>query len=356
MTIKFLNIKRWAAILPLIFVASVALAQQNETKYKADGSKYMGNSSIVIAVNLNGEPIDCEVAAFNVEDDECRGAGYAQSSDKYGPRIVLVLQCDTEFTMYFRVVFNIDGIEYDVRAKNKYSLASGAMIGSKKNPYVIDITSIDIKPTQGYQTYFDSNQSYLLPPGLNGYTYSIDGSALTCNKSYDSESSFKPSGLEVKGAVLPKETAAVLYTKSEAETITIVATEDKGYAPAAKSSLYGTDVDTEITAAEGEKHYILGVGSKGLGFYIAYDPKAEKRSFTNKAHKAYLYLDAQQAKMAPAMISLGSDEDGEADGIAAVLCDDTPAASSQPVNLLGIPVSDDYQGVVIINGKKVLKR
>ena len=353
MKFKFLNIKRWAAILPLIFVASVALGAS--TKYiPVDIHVYQDNMPMIIKVMLNGEPIKCEVASFNETDHECRGTYLSNDEDL----VYLTVQGDKRIYLYFRVVFSIDGVEYDVRAKNSCRFGADR-IGTETDPYLIELTAFDITPTQGYQTYFDSKQNYLLPPGLNGYTYSIAGDKLTCNKSYDSEKSYLPAETaqqEVKGAVLPKGTAAVLYTKSDAETITIVATEDKGYAPAAKSSLYGTDKDSLITAAEGEKHYILGVGSKGLGFYIAYDPKAEKRSFTNKAHKAYLYLDAQQAKMAPAMISLGIDEDGEADGIAAVLCDDTPAASSQPVNLLGIPVSDDYQGIVIINGKKQLRR
>ena len=345
---------RWAAMAPLIFLANIAWAN----KYSYDLGKYNSNCSITAQVRLDGEAIDCELAVFAVDDDECRGSIMSNASKN----CYLSAQGSKPVELYFRAIFNIDGMEYDVKVVPKEAciFRVNANYGSINAPYYLDLESFDITPTQGYQTFFDSEQSYLLPIGLNGYTYSIaytaDGTALTCNKSYDSVSSFNPSGMEVKGVVLPKETAAVLYTKTGAERITIVSTCDEGNQPTTKSSLFGTDDDTVITAAEGEKHYILGVGSKGLGFYIAYDPTAEKRSFTNKAHKAYLYLDAQQAKMAPAMISLGIDEDGEADGIAAVLCDDTPAASSQPVNLLGIPVSDDYQGIVIINGKKVLKR
>ena len=332
------NLYRWAAILPLIFVASFAFAQDSDTKYTYDDRKYAGNAGVFILVRLNGNPIDCEVAAFNIEDDECRGAEISiPYKNEY--RNLLVVQGELKFTMYFRVVFTIDGIEYDVRPTETCEFFTGEEYGSLKQPFIIDLTSATLTPTQGFGTFFDSKQSYLIPEGVTGFTYSMVDGKLVRNESYPS------------GSTLPKGTAVVLQSNSG--SMMLVATEDEGNAPASKSLLFGTDDDTLITAKDGEKHYVLSDGSKEMGFYLAYDPNGD-RSFINKAHEAYLALDPSQAVKAPKSFNMDGSNGGVVSGICGVECDECGNGSSQPFNLMGMPVGDDYKGIVIINGKKVL--
>ena len=290
------SLRRWAAILPLIFVASFAFAEEIGNKYKFDDKKYGGNSTMVVAVRLNGQPLDCEVAVFNEADDECRCSELSMPY-KSEYRNYLVVQGEYSFTMYFRVVFTLDGVEYDVRPTNTYVFHSSDIVGKSKTPYYIDLTASTLTPTQGYATFYDSSQAYLVPGGTTGYTYSMDAEGnLVRNATYPA------------GSTLPKSTG-VLFERTATGDILLVETEDEGTAPADPSLLLGSDTDSLVTATDSnEKHYVLAAGTDSMVFKLAYDIDSV-HSFTNKAHEAYLYLNAVQGEDAPLVYNLDGSED-----------------------------------------------
>ena len=318
------SLRRWAAILPLIFVASFAFAEEIGNKYKFDDKKYGGNSTMVVAVRLNGQPLDCEVAVFNEADDECRCSELSMPY-KSEYRNYLVVQGEYSFTMYFRVVFTLDGVEYDVRPTNTYVFHSSDIVGKSKTPYYIDLTASTLTPTQGYATFYDSSQAYLVPGGTTGYTYSMDAEGnLVRNATYPA------------GSTLPKSTGVLLASASTSGDILLVATEDEGSAPADPSLLLGSDTDSLVTATDSnEKHYVLAAGTDDMVFKLAYDIDGT-HSFTNKAHEAYLYLNAVQGEDAPLVFNL--DGNGDISGKYAELVAEAEAAIA--LTGIGYPTGD----------------
>ena len=92
------------------------------------------------------------------------------------------------------------------------------------------------------------------------------------------------------------------------------------------------------SSADGYKNYILNDGANGLGFYLANNHKVG-------AGKAYLHVPESAAK--------GFITFDDATGIE--LVNTASDMNSAVYNLQGQRVSEGYKGVVIVNGKKIIK-
>ena len=85
-----------------------------------------------------------------------------------------------------------------------------------------------------------------------------------------------------------------------------------------------------------------------LGFYWGAE---EGAPFTNGAHKAFLPLTPDQAAMSPAFYF-----DGTATSITSVTTDGMLDLNAPMYNLSGQRVDKSFHGIVIQNGKKVIKK
>ena len=111
--------------------------------------------------------------------------------------------------------------------------------------------------------------------------------------------------------------------------------------------LRGTEETTWITPEDQTcKYYMLSVKNGEVGFYYGANDGA---IFKNQAHRAYLPVPVSQTNGAKGFFF------NEATGIDNMLATDENAGHAV-YNLSGQLVNDSYKGVVIINGKKVLRK
>lgn len=179
----------------------------------------------------------------------------------------------------------------------------------------------------GYATFYYSNSAYVIPEGVEAKVVgSINGEAL----SLVSVSGIIPAG------------CAVILIGGQGE-YTFEPTSEEG--TVVENMLRGTDGKQVITPEGQEcKYYKLAVNNGVVGFYYGADNGG---IFENDAHKAYLPV--------PESLSNGvrSFTFDNASGIASIQVNKEAGRS---YNLSGQRVNDAYKGVVILNGKKVLRK
>ena len=189
---------------------------------------------------------------------------------------------------------------------------------------------------------FYSADAYIMPEGVTGGTITAadtQSGKLTINYTYTA------------GTTVPAKTALLL--KGEPKTYNYAKTTSSDTAPAG-NLLHGADaVDAQgKTFVEGKnvKYYILSHSTdatKKLGFYWA---AADGAAISYKEPYAFLALDA--AGSAPIMLSIDGDDNTTAiNGIT----NDTITDNTM-YNLAGQRVNANAKGIIIINGKKVIKR
>ena len=114
-----------------------------------------------------------------------------------------------------------------------------------------------------------------------------------------------------------------------------------------RNMLAGTDNAAETTG--GSKYYMLSVGKIGLGFYWGAD---DGGAFTNGEHKAYLRIPAGSSAKA-LHFSLPDDDMPTAIATSSAT---KPALTTPSYNLQGINASTTHSGIVISNGKKLIRK
>ena len=179
----------------------------------------------------------------------------------------------------------------------------------------------------GYATFFYSNSAYVIPEGVEAKVVeNISGKSINL--------------LPLSG-IIPKDCAVIL--KGKPGKYTFEPTSQKG--TVSENMLRGTNNQKMIKQEEQNcKYYKLTVKNDKVGFYYGEEDGA---LFVNEAHKAYLPVPVSQSQ-----------------GINCFTFDTTTsiyniqAADEDRAiyNLSGQRVSDSYKGVVIINGKKILRK
>ena len=181
----------------------------------------------------------------------------------------------------------------------------------------------------GYATFYYSQSAYVIPDGVEAKAVeNISGNILTL--------------IPLEG-IIPAGYAVIL--EGEPGEYTFEPTSEEGIA--GENMLRGTEETTWITPEDQTcKYYMLSVKNGEVGFYYGANDGA---IFENQAHRAYLPVPVSQTNGAKGFFF------NEATGIDNMLATDENAGHAV-YNLSGQLVNDSYKGVVIINGKKVLRK
>ena len=181
----------------------------------------------------------------------------------------------------------------------------------------------------GYATFYYTNSSYVIPEGVEAKAVeNISGNILTL--------------IPLEG-IIPAGYAVIL--EGEPGEYTFEPTSEEGIA--GENMLRGTEETTWITPEDQTcKYYMLSVKNGEVGFYYGANDGA---IFKNQAHRAYLPVPVSQTNGAKGFFF------NEATSIDNMLATDENAGHAV-YNLSGQLVNDSYKGVVIINGKKVLRK
>ncbi len=181
----------------------------------------------------------------------------------------------------------------------------------------------------GYATFYYPNSAYTIPEDVEAFAVkNISGKTLQ---------------LIPFSGIIPQGSPVIL--KGEPGNYTFEPTSEEG--TYLQNMLRGTKETVEITPESQEcKYYKLAVKNGKVGFYYG---EEEGAPFVNEAHKAYL----------PVPLSMSY-------GINCFTFDATTSINNMQAagedtdqaiyNLSGQRVSNSYKGVVIINGKKVLRK
>lgn len=183
----------------------------------------------------------------------------------------------------------------------------------------------------GYATLYYGDMSLTVPEGVTATTYDED---------------VKESITYAAGDVIPAGEAVVLKGKANAELSFELG--EATVEPDPNNALMGLDEAGETVApADGDyKFYMLSAKSGKVGFYFGTGcPNGE--AFQTAAHKAYLVVP----------VAAGAKECyifGETTGINSI--QNAEFAEGSVYNLNGQRVDKSYKGVVIVNGKKLIKK
>ena len=181
----------------------------------------------------------------------------------------------------------------------------------------------------GYATFYYSKSAYVIPDGVEAKAVeNISGNILTL--------------IPIEG-IIPAGYAVIL--EGEPGEYTFEPTSEEGIA--GENMLRGTEETTWITPEDQTcKYYMLSVKNGEVGFFYGANDGA---IFENQAHRAYLPVPVSQTNGAKGFFF------NETTGIDNMLATDENAGHAV-YNLSGQLVNDSYKGVVIINGKKVLRK
>ena len=181
----------------------------------------------------------------------------------------------------------------------------------------------------GYATFYYSNSAYTIPNGVEAFT--VEGiSENTVN-------------LMPLAGIVPAGYAVIL--EGEPGEYTFEPTSEEGIF--VENMLRGTEEKAMIALEDQTcKYYMLSAKGGKVGFYYG---ASDGGVFMNEAHRAYLPVPVSQSQ-----------------GINSFTFDSTTSIYNMQAagentdhaiyNLSGQRVSDSYKGVVIINGKKVLRK
>lgn len=173
------------------------------------------------------------------------------------------------------------------------------------------------------------DRALVIPDGVVARTYKFVGDRLQRSKEY------------VAGMILPRGTAVIL--NAVPNTYNFVVTNKEGVRDD-NNVLRGADHPVKTT--NGDVYYAFTDGDKGYGFYWMNPTGA---AFRNGAHKVYLpYKNSVGAKSYIGFETVTNFNDE--------LYLNTAIDESPIYNLSGQRVDKDYKGIVIINGKKYLRK
>lgn len=196
--------------------------------------------------------------------------------------------------------------------------------------YEIDPVVLTISAAR-HATLYYSDKAFTIPQGVVARTYKIEDNMLKLSKKY------------VFGDVLPKDMAVVL--EADEGSYTFWMTEKQGEKDE-KNVLKGTDDNSQTTG--GTIYYGFSNGKRGVGFYWR---KADGGAFENGAHKAYIAYTPSSTAQAKSYLVFDT-----ATGVHLTAFPESQMEDEPTYNLAGQRVGKDYKGIVIIRGKKYLRK
>lgn len=196
--------------------------------------------------------------------------------------------------------------------------------------YEVDPVVLTISAAR-HATLYYSDKAFTIPQGVVARTYKIEDNMLKLSKKY------------VSGDVLPKDMAVVL--EADEGRYTFWMTEKQGEKDE-KNVLKGTDDNSQTTG--GTIYYGFSNGKNGVGFYWR---KADGGAFENGAHKAYIAYTPSSTAQAKSYLVFDT-----ATGVRLTALQESQMEDEPTYNLAGQRVGKDYKGIVIIRGKKYLRK
>lgn len=196
--------------------------------------------------------------------------------------------------------------------------------------YEIDRVILTISAAR-HATLYYSNKAFTIPQGVVARTYKIEDNMLKLSKKY------------VSGDVLPKDMAVVL--EADEGSYTFWMTEKQGEKDE-KNVLKGTDDKCQTTG--GTIYYGFSNGKRGVGFYWR---QADGGAFENGAHKAYIAYTPSSTAQAKSYLVFDT-----ATGVHLTALQESQMEDEPTYNLAGQRVGKDYKGIVIIRGKKYIRK
>ena len=181
-------------------------------------------------------------------------------------------------------------------------------------------------------TLYYSDKSLVVPAGIVAWTYKIVNNSLEKSHRYN------------RNDIIPNGTAVVL--EANKGTYEFVVTAKTGVKDK-DNVLKGSDQEEETKG--GQIYYAFRGGINGVGFYWMNE---DGHSFKNGAHKAYIAYNPP-ATSASAKPFFAFDT---ATNIHSLSISDRRGEDESIYNLAGQRVSKDYKGIIIMNGKKYLKK
>ncbi len=239
----------------------------------------------------------------------------------------------SRYVVLYHTGSTIDWRSYDNTTGNKYKNTQIAFFKKVSDDYDVNI-SISIA---GYATLYYSDRALKVPEGVTAKTYKVVDGKLAESKTYEA------------GKVIPKGEAVVLKgAKGDYKFYASTTTEQKD----ADNKLKGSD-GAETTTGGTYYYALQAMAQDGLGGPGMYWMEEEGGVFTNGAHKAYMALDEQFAEVQGKAKSCYLFDEATT-GIKSI--DAELDYCTERYNLNGQRVSSGYRGVVIVNGKKIVRK
>lgn len=278
-----------------------------------------------VVTDVASNPIEgAKVVAYNYNND----VEYTAVTDAEGKFSMNIVQNKLEYYIW------VEKTGYQVIIQETRSFEDGSYTDAEyvltKDPEYMEYT---FHSTYGWGTFYSSTTNYAIPEGVSAFIVSgvDDGTAALT----ELDLGFIPAGTAVVITGEPGETYGL-------EPYSVYETPYVG-----ENLLCGTDEDEEVAPEETEKLYMLSFKNDIVGFYYGGD---DGGAFTNKAHRAYLRLQVL-FEVPPSFIRIAG---GSATGISNAIT--TTDADAPAYNLAGQRVDKSYKGVVIVNGKKILRK
>ena len=274
----------------------------------------------VVVNSSDSSPIaDATVTLYNEEND-VKYSGTTDADGKYSINVV-------QDKLTYAITVEAEGFE-TLNADPKTFEEGSVEQNYALDPIVSDV-QFTFDATYGWGTFFYSNSAYAIPEGVTAFVVSgVDEKQVTLTEI----------------PAIPSATA-VIITGEPGQTYVFEATPEPNLA-IGENYLEGTDVDTDIEAENGEKFYVLSAKKGVVGFY--YGNGTDGGSFTNKAHKAYLRI-AESVKPSANGYALF-----DTTGISTATVSN--GSDAPAYNLAGQRVDKAFKGVVIVNGKKMVRK
>ena len=175
-----------------------------------------------------------------------------------------------------------------------------------------------------YTTFYTEDGAYKVPSEANAYAGKVETKVIKLT--------------EVGSLIHKKEPVILKASTSEFTLMPSANNEDASVG----NNLKGTVEKKNL----GEGDYALSLGQYGVGFYLW---KGEEIA----ANKAYLPLGSDGGTAKAFTFKF---DDGEADAIYSINDSSTSSETNDNLyNLNGVRVNGNYKGIVIVNGKKVIK-
>lgn len=189
----------------------------------------------------------------------------------------------------------------------------------------------------GLGTFYWSDKAFQLPEGLTAATYTYD----------EATHKVQPNVVMEEGSVIPAGEAVVLKGEASA-TYTLTEVDGSNFSCDQMNRLMGLDKEGSVEIASAVfKYYWLGAKDGVPGFYYG---ATDGEPFILGAHKAFLPLSEDEAAFATFVLF-----DGTATAINGIEQADSQVKGAV-YNLNGQKVNASYKGVVIVNGKKQIRK